>query len=270
MYKSFKNTRTHAHTHTHTLRTNVIRTWNSYWSSHPIAMHLRIPFHPLPVKVSLLPFTSTPRGSRSLAFTLVALPATNHSDRTSSSSPFDPFDPERRARRGGSRQWEIGSLTNDSKSSRSCRCETNEPRGEPFGTRANTRLDRGGLSRGGWNGERRRQGDGKRARHRARGKGKHARAGRREGKGGEGGGTGVKVVSGGRERKSEGRGEEEGRMEREDAADAEQKLSPSPSGFAAARRGAFHPPFEPRATHHPRRRSLHPSRATTKPPYTNP
>lgn len=79
-----------------------------------------------------------------------------------------------------------------------------------------------------------------------------------------------------KERKNEGRGCEErkvGRergMEREDAADAEQKLSPSPSGFAAARRGAFHPPFEPRATHHPRRRSLRPSRATTKPPYTNP
>lgn len=77
-----------------------------------------------------------------------------------------------------------------------------------------------------------------------------------------------------KERKNEGCeerkvGRERG-MEREDAADAEQKLSPSPSGFAAARRGAFHPPFEPRATHHPRRRSLRPSRATTKPPYTNP
>lgn len=51
--------------------------------------------------VSLLPFTSTPRGSRSLAFTLVALPATNQSDRTSSSSPSILSSP--RSTRGGSR-----------------------------------------------------------------------------------------------------------------------------------------------------------------------
>lgn len=169
----------HAHIHIHTHVTNKCDSNMKLVSRHPIAMHLRIPFHPLPVKVSLLPFTSTPRGSRSLAFTLVALPATNQSDRTSS-SPLILSIPSNAEEAGNGN----GSLTAERTiwASRSCRCETNEPRGEPFGTRANTRLDRGGLSRGGWNGERRRQGDGKRAKHWARGKGKHARAGRREGR----------------------------------------------------------------------------------------
>lgn len=70
--------------------------------------------------------------------------------------------------------------------------------------------------------------------------------------------------------KGDGNRERTERIEREDAADAEQKLSPSPSGFAAARRGAFHPPFEPRPTHHPRRRVPSPLSRHHETPYTNP
>lgn len=122
------------------------------------------------------------------------------------------------------------------------------------------------------------------AKRRARGKGRHASLKKRREE--EKRKDGVKVgrakgVSEGKKEEGKrrdegaGRGCEESKPEREnterdDAADAEQKLSPSPSGFAAARRGAFHPPFEPRATHHPRRRSLRPSRATTKPPTLTP